>query len=80
MYALAVQSKYGKLPKTASLYYLKHDKKIHYEIDSLQISKMKNQFEEVVKSIIEEKFDALPSHDTCRRCPFQSICDAKLLD
>jgi len=80
MYALALQSKYGQLPKTASLYYLKHDKKVHYEIDSKQISKMKNQFEEVVKSIIEEKFDALPSHDICRRCPFQSICDAKLLD
>jgi len=80
MYALAVEAKYGKLPKNASLYYLKHDKQIQYEIDTEQISKMKTYFEETVKSILEEKFKATPSHDSCRICPFQSICDAKMLE
>lgn len=77
IYALAVQSLYGRLPARASLYYLKEDKMVPYDVDEPQVEKVKSEVEQATLDILAERFDATPSFDACRNCPYQSICDSK---
>ena len=80
VYALAVQKVYGKLPKKASLFYVKHDKLVPYEVAQSQVDKVKEELAETTAAILEEKFDATPSFQTCRSCPYQDLCDFKELE
>jgi RecB family exonuclease len=73
IYALAVQSLYGKLPAKASLYYLMEDKMVSYDIDGPQVEKVKGEVEQATFDILEEKFDVTPSYNACRNCPYQAI-------
>lgn len=77
VYALGVKKLYGKLPTKASLFYVKHDKIVPYEVSSVQVEKVKEIIEEVTNAILEEKFEATPSFQACKWCPYWDICDSK---
>jgi DNA helicase II / ATP-dependent DNA helicase PcrA len=77
IYALAVEKLYGKLPARASLFYLKEDKVVPYEISAAQVGKVKEEVEQMVADVLAEKFDATPSYEVCRNCPYWDLCDSK---
>jgi DNA helicase-2/ATP-dependent DNA helicase PcrA len=80
IYALGVQKLFGKLPKKASLFYIKHDKTVSYDVASSQVDKVREEIEEATSAILEERFDATPSFDACRKCPYWDICDSKEIE
>lgn len=80
IYALAVQSLYGKLPARASLYYLMEDKMVPYDVDMPQVENVKEEVEQATADILAEKFDATPSYITCGNCPYKAICDSSEIE
>jgi len=68
---------YGKLPTKASLFYLKHDKIIPYDVEKSQVNIVKDAIEDNVTAILNEEFDATPDYQTCNWCSFNNICDEK---
>jgi CRISPR/Cas system-associated exonuclease Cas4 (RecB family) len=72
-----VQKLYGKLPRKASLFYIKKDKFVPYEIDPERIEQFKETIAEKIDLIFDEKFDAKPDFYTCKKCDYAEICDAK---
>ncbi len=81
IYALAIQSmsEYGKLPVKASLFYLEH-RSVVYEITQAQVDEAMKPIKEMIKSILEERFDPTPSYQACLFCDYQPICDAKVTE
>ncbi|MGD1838204.1 MAG: ATP-dependent helicase [Nitrososphaeraceae archaeon] len=77
LYALAIKEKYGILPKQASLFYLKENKFVSYNVNTRQVNKIKKEIEGKVANIINEQFEPIPKFDNCRRCDFLDICDSK---
>lgn len=80
IYALGTQKLHNKLPKKASLFYLKHDKIVPYEITVDQVEKVKESISEKVKDILNEEFKATPSYQVCRNCEYWDICDQKEIE
>ena len=80
IYALGVEHVYGKLPKKASLFYLKHKKLVPYEIDKNQVDEIKSLIEENVNFILSEEFEPTPGYQVCKWCDYQPICDAKEIE
>jgi DNA helicase-2/ATP-dependent DNA helicase PcrA len=80
IYALGVEKIYGKLPKKASLFYIKKDKFVEYIIDREQVEMVKSVIEEKVNSILNEEFEPTPKYQTCKWCDFQPICDSKEIE
>lgn len=68
---------YGKLPIKASLFYLKHQKFVPYEINKEHVELVRDMIAENVKSILSEEFKPTPGYQVCNWCNFQPICDAK---
>jgi DNA helicase-2/ATP-dependent DNA helicase PcrA len=77
MYALGTEKLYGKLPKKSSLFYIKHDKIVPYEIDQNRLEEFKTQIGQKIEDIFDEKFDAKPEYFKCKMCDYTEICDAK---
>lgn len=77
VYALGVQKLYGRLPKKASLFYVREDEIVPYEVSESQVDKVRVVMEGVTAAILEEKFEATPSFKACRSCPYWDICDSK---
>lgn len=77
IYAMGTQKLHNKLPKKASLFYLKHDKIVPYEITEDQVEKVKESISGKVKDILNEEFKATPSYQVCRNCEYWDICDQK---
>ena len=77
MYAMGVQKVFGELPKKASLFYLKEDKIVKYEVTSAQVDEVKAVIEQTTAAILNEEFAPTPSYQACRNCAFKNICDAK---
>jgi len=77
IYAMGVEKVYGKLPKKASLFYIREEKIIPYEIDSAQVEKVKSDIVGYVNNILDEKFEATPSYKACRYCDYWDLCDEK---
>jgi DNA helicase-2/ATP-dependent DNA helicase PcrA len=80
IYVMGIKKVYNKLPRKASLYYVKHDKTVSYDIDISQLEKVKTNVEEKVNDILNEEFDPTPSYATCRTCSYWSICDSKQIE
>ncbi|MDF2423591.1 MAG: PD-(D/E)XK nuclease family protein, partial [Nitrosopumilus sp.] len=80
VYALGVEKVYGKLPKKASLFYIKKEKFVTYEIDAEQVESVRNTIESKVKSILAEEFEPTPGFSTCNWCDYTPICDAKEME
>ena len=80
VYALGVEKVYGKLPKKASLFYIKKEKFVTYEIDAEQVESVRNTIESKVKSILAEEFEPTPGFSTCKWCDYTPICDAKEME
>ena len=80
IYAMGTKKLYNRLPKRASLYYVKHDKTVAYEVTTIQLDKVKGIIEDNVKRILNEEFEATPSYTVCRTCPYSPICDSKQLE
>jgi len=75
LYALGVKKVYGKLPQKASLFYIKDDKKVEYNITSDNVNNVIGTLEQITERILKEDFTPTPSKDTCFRCDFKDICD-----
>jgi DNA helicase-2/ATP-dependent DNA helicase PcrA len=80
VYALAVQKLYEKLPEKTSLFYLKENRVLDNEIKTDNLNKVKSTLENVVKSILDEDFQAKPVKGACFNCSFKEICDFVELD
>jgi ATP-dependent DNA helicase UvrD/PcrA len=77
IYALGVEKVFEQLPKKASLFYVKHDKIVSYEIAYTQVAKVKEDIEQKVNAILAEKFDATPSFKACKNCSYWDLCEFK---
>ena len=77
VYALATKKLYGKLPKKASLFYLKKDKLITNYLEFSKLEKVLKVLEEKVNLILDEDFHATPSFEACRKCDFWNICESR---
>ena len=75
MYALGVEKLYGKLPARASLFYMKDDKIIPYDIEPIQINKFAKSLGQTIDAIFGEKFPASPKYQKCKFCEYRGICD-----
>ena len=75
LYALGVKKIYGKLPQKASLFYIKDDKKVEYNIAIDTVDNVISTLEQITERILKEDFTPTPSKDTCFRCDFKDICD-----
>jgi RecB family exonuclease len=80
IYVMGTKKLYDKLPIKASLYYVKHDKMVTYDVTIPQLEKVKAIVEEKTNAILDEKFDATPSFGVCKSCPYWSICDSKQIE
>lgn len=80
VYALGVQKLYGKIPRKASLFYVREDEIVPYDVTEPQVSKVKGVIEVAALAILHEQFDATPSFKACRNCPYWDICDSKEVD
>ena len=79
IYAKAVKEMKGEFPVKASLFYLEK-KMVEYEVSAESVNAALAPIEEMTKDILAEKFEPTPSTGACMFCPYQSICDAKILD
>lgn len=77
IYALGVEKVFEQLPKRASLFYVKHDKIVSYDVASAQVAKVKEDIEQKVNAILAEKFDATPSFKACKNCSYWDLCEFK---
>lgn len=75
IYALAVNSLYGKLPEKTSLFYLREGKILENPIKTDNLEQVKSNLENITKSILNEEFEAKPEKGACYNCGFRSICD-----
>jgi len=80
IYALGVEKQYGELPEKTSLFYLKHDKIVDNPIEKSQVESVKETIGDIVKSILNEEFEATPGYQVCRNCEYWSICDEKQVE
>lgn len=80
IYALGVKKQYGELPEKTSLFYLKHDKIVDNPIEKSQVESVKETIGDIVKSILNEEFEATPGYQVCRNCEYWSICDEKQVE
>jgi len=81
VYSLAILEKlFGKLPKQASLFYVKHNKFVDYFPDKNSVDMQKKRLEEMINSVMAEKFGATPSYQACKFCDYSVICDEKEVD
>ena len=76
IYAHAAKERYDSLPAKASLVYLEKTKKTkrEYAVTDESLAAGIAAVKECAKDIVDEKFDATPEYDTCRSCPYKSIC------
>ena len=75
VYALAVESTYGKLPEKTSLFYLKEGKMLENVLKTDNLERVKAKLDQVTQSILAEDFEARPEKGACFNCAFKSICD-----
>ncbi|MGA9139092.1 MAG: UvrD-helicase domain-containing protein [Methanocella sp.] len=80
VYALAVLKKYGKLPVRASLYYIKSNETVDYMPDNTCIDVQRERLEEMIRAVLDEKFEPTLSYNGCRFCDYEGICEAKESD
>ena len=75
VYALAVESTYGKLPEKTSLFYLKEGKMLENVLKTDNLERVKAKLDQVTRSILAEDFEARPEKGACYNCAFKNICD-----
>ena len=80
MYCIALQEhkKYGKLPKTASFFYVEKEEGqqfFDYEVSKINVDAAKKEFETFTESIKNKDFDATPQSFTCKWCDYNDICE-----
>lgn len=79
VYAMAIKELHGRLPKRASLVYLKKNKIIPYDVDCESYEAAVEGIRETIGEILDEnnEFPAMPSPSACRFCDYGAICDEK---
>lgn len=80
VYALGTKKLYGKLPKKASLFYIKFNKIVTHFIEEDKLEEFKETLSNKIDAIFNEEFDADPEYRKCSRCDYASICDEKALE
>lgn len=79
IYAKAVKEMKGEFPVKASLFYLEK-KMVEYVVSAESVNEALVPIEEMAKDMLAEKFEPTPSTGACMFCPYQSICDAKIIE
>ncbi len=76
LYAAAMKeiSKYGKLPVKATLVYLRKEP-VSTAISEMNVNLVMNIVDESIDDILEGKFEATPSNNACRNCPYKNMCE-----
>jgi len=80
IYAKAVEKLKGELPSKASFFYPELEKMVEYEVTPDSVKEAIEPIKEMTKGILAENFEPTPSAGACMFCPYQSICDAKILE
>ena len=69
--------KAGTLPKKAILFYLEKEpgyQIYEYNVTDMQVKKVMQELEKLVKRINKKEFDATPGYH-CRWCDYRNICE-----
>lgn len=76
VYAAAMKenSKFGKLPVKATLVYLRKEP-VSTTISEAGVNMVLETVDKVIESILEGKFEATPSSNTCRNCAYKDMCE-----
>ncbi|MEX0862168.1 ATP-dependent helicase [Nitrosopumilus sp.] len=79
MYCIALQEhrKYGKLPKTASFFYVEKEEGqqfFDYDVSQSNVDTAKQVLQTLTESIKNKEFDATPQSFTCKYCDYNDIC------
>ena len=79
MYCMALQEnkKYGKLPKTASFFYVEKEdgqQFFDYNVSQADVDTARKVIEEYAESIKNKEFSATPQSFTCKYCNYNDIC------
>ncbi len=79
IYAKAVEELKGELPAKATLFYVEKDKTVEYQVTAESVREAMTSIGKTVENILKESFQPTPSFQACMFCPYQSICDAKIV-
>jgi DNA helicase II / ATP-dependent DNA helicase PcrA len=79
MYCIALQEnkKYGKLPKTASFFYVEKEEGqqfFDYHVSKAYVNLARQVIEAYTDAIRNKEFDATPQAFTCKWCDYNDIC------
>jgi len=79
MYCMALQEhkKYGKLPKTASFFYVEKEEGqqfFDYPVSQTDVDAAREVIEGFTESIKKKEFGATPGSFTCKWCDYNDIC------
>jgi DNA helicase-2/ATP-dependent DNA helicase PcrA len=79
MYCIALQEhkNYGKLPKTASFFYVEKEEGqqfFDYTVSQTNVDAARKVIETFAESIKNKEFDATPKAFTCKYCDYNDIC------
>ena len=77
VYCLAILEKFGALPLSASLFYVKHEKMVDYFPDSEHLEKQKTRLKSMINEVLLERFSGSPTYQTCRFCDYEDLCEEK---
>ena len=78
VYSLAIQHRYGVLPKVAQLFYLEDRKNPTVYVPNYeQIQQQQIRLTGLVNSIVEEQFAARSSYEGCKYCSYEMLCHLK---
>jgi len=80
MYCIALKKhkRYGKLPKTASFFYVEKpegEQHFDYEVSQSKVDEAKQVLEKYAESIKSKDFVATPKQYTCKYCDYNDICE-----
>ena len=80
MYCIALKKhkRYGKLPKTASFFYVEKaegEQHFDYTVSQSKVDEAKQVLEKYAESIKSKDFVATPKQFTCKFCDYNDICE-----
>ena len=77
LYALAIESDRGKIPKRVSHLYVKTCAQPHNDLDAGSVRKEEAAILEKARAIRNGEFGATPEYGKCTTCDYKGICEKK---
>ncbi len=75
VYCLAILEKFGRMPKQASFFYVKHDKHVYYIPDDSSLGSQRQRLSKLIDDVLSERFHETPAYQTCRSCSYGDLCE-----